>query len=76
VSEQRRCEGVTEVAGESTSVEGEFKTAAAVDAATGRGAVRRGHEIAGFGSPMRYTTVELIGAVSRIALNQRRHPAL
>ena len=55
VSEQRRREGVTGVAGESTSVEGEFKTSAAVDATADRGAVRRGHEIAGFGSPMRYT---------------------
>ena len=53
VRQQRRGQRVTGVAGESAAVEGEFVTGAAVDAATRRGAVRRGHEITGFGSPMR-----------------------
>ncbi len=53
VGQQRRGERVTGVAGESTPVEGEFATGAAVDAATGRGAVRGGHEITGLGSPVR-----------------------
>jgi hypothetical protein len=37
----------------SATVEREFVTGAAVDAATRWGAERRGHEITGFGSPMR-----------------------
>jgi CO/xanthine dehydrogenase Mo-binding subunit len=46
-------ERVAAVAGVRAAVEGEFVPGAAVDAATSRGAKGRGHEVTGFGSPMR-----------------------
>jgi hypothetical protein len=55
VGQRRRGERVTGLPGESTAVEGEFVPDAAVGATTRRGAVRRGHEITGFGWPVRYT---------------------